>query len=58
MRIYSAEIRSRRSSVIESPSDGVPEKAPRWDLTGTEACGSAASIFGVPSGIGGIYEDL
>ena len=24
-------------SMIESPSDRVPEKAPRWDLTGTEA---------------------
>ena len=26
--------------MIESPSGGVPEKAPRWDLTGTEGCGS------------------
>jgi hypothetical protein len=26
-------------SVIESPSGRVPEKAPRWDLMGTEACG-------------------
>jgi hypothetical protein len=25
--------------VIESPSGRSPEKAPRWDLTGTEACG-------------------
>ena len=25
--------------MIESPSGRVPEKAPRWDLTGTEACG-------------------
>ena len=25
-------------SMIESPSDRVPEKAPRCDLTGTEAC--------------------
>src|SRR3989337_738038 len=26
-------------SVIESPSGRSPEKAPRWDLMGTEACG-------------------
>ena len=26
-------------SMVESPSGRVPEKAPRWDLTGTEACG-------------------
>ena len=26
--------------MIDSPSSGAPEKAPRWDLTGTEGCGS------------------
>ena len=26
-------------SMIESPFDRVLEKAPRWDLTGTKACG-------------------
>ena len=26
-------------SVIESPSDRLPKKAPRWDLTGTEGSG-------------------
>ena len=25
--------------MIDSPSGGAPEKAPRWDLTGTESCG-------------------
>ena len=25
--------------MIDSPSDGVPEKAPRWDLMGIEGCG-------------------
>ena len=25
--------------MMESPSGRVPEKAPRWDLMGTEACG-------------------
>ena len=28
-----------KPSVIESPSGRVLEKAPRWDLTGTEGCG-------------------
>ena len=26
--------------MIDAPSGGAPEKAPRWDLTGTEGCGS------------------
>ena len=25
--------------MIDAPSSGAPEKAPRWDLTGTEGCG-------------------
>ena len=25
--------------MIESPTGGMPGKAPRWDLTGTEGCG-------------------
>ena len=25
--------------MIDAPSGGAPEKAPRWDLTGTEGCG-------------------
>jgi len=25
--------------VIDAPSGGAPEMAPRWDLTGTEGCG-------------------
>ena len=47
-----------KPSVIESPSGRVPEKAPRWDLTRIEACGDEKVFFGVPSGIGGIFEDL
>ena len=31
-------------SVIESPSGRLPEKAPRWDLTGTEAS-SGGKVF-------------
>ena len=30
--------------VIDSPSDGAPEKAPRWDLTGTEGCGGGNRV--------------
>ena len=28
-----------KPSVINAPSGRTPEKAPRWDLTGTEGCG-------------------
>ena len=31
--------------VIESPSDRMPEKAPRWDLTGTEGCGGGNRVW-------------
>ena len=31
--------------MIDSPSYGVPEKAPRWDLTGTEGCGSGNRVL-------------
>ena len=30
--------------VIESPSGRSPEKAPRWDLTGTEGCGGGKVV--------------
>src|SRR3990170_3807191 len=30
--------------VIDSPSGGAPEKAPRWDLTGTEGCGGGNRV--------------
>ena len=32
-------------SVIESPSDRVPKKAPRWDHMGTEGCGRGKVFF-------------
>ena len=35
-------------SAIESPSDRVPKKAPRWDLTGTETCGSEKEFLVCP----------
>ena len=31
--------------MIGSPSGGASEKAPRWDLTGTEGCGGGNRIF-------------
>ena len=40
--------------MIESPSDGVPVKAPRWDLTRTEAC-SGEEVFLVCTLIYGEY---
>ena len=32
-------------SVIDSPSGRSPEKAPRWDLTGTEVCGGGKVVL-------------
>ena len=37
--IERAMVLMQKPSVIESPSGRTPEKAPRWDLTGTEGCG-------------------
>ena len=34
--------------MIDSPSDGAPEKAPRWDLPGTEGCGVEIGFRGAP----------
>ena len=31
--------------MIESPSGGMPEKAPRWDLTGIEGCGGGKVVL-------------
>ena len=31
-------------SVIDSPSGRAPEKAPRWDLTGTQGCGDGNRV--------------
>ena len=41
------------------PSGGAPEKAPRWDLTGTEGCGGANRVSwcsSMVSGYIGIYR--
>ena len=45
--------------MIDAPSDGAPEKAPRWDLTGIEGCGSGIRAFApylVVWGYIGIYR--
>ena len=47
--------------VIDSPSDGAPEKAPRWDLTGTEGCGGGKSVSWLSwmfSGYKSIYRQM
>ena len=31
--------------MIDAPSGGAPEQAPRWDLTGTEGCGGGIRFF-------------
>ena len=41
--------------VIEYPFSRTPEKAPRWDLTGTEGCGGGKG-FVVLSDVFGVYE--
>ena len=46
-------------SVIESPSGRVPEKVPKWDLTGTEGYGGGNRFSWSPlmfSGYVGIYR--
>ena len=45
--------------MIDAPSGGAPEKAPRWDLMGTEGCGTGIRFL-APSlvvwGYVGIYR--
>ena len=31
--------------MIDASSGGAPEQAPRWDLTGTEGCGSGNRVL-------------
>ena len=37
-----------KPSMIESPSGRTPEKAPRWDLMGTEGCGGGKVVSWLP----------
>ena len=45
-----------KPSVIESPSGRMPEKVPRWDLTGTEGLQRWKSGFVAPLEVFGVYE--
>ena len=31
--------------MIDAPSGGAPEKAPRWDITGAESCGGGNRVL-------------
>ena len=45
--------------MIDTPSGGAPEKAPRWDLMGTEGCGGGIRFLApylVVWGYVGIYR--
>ena len=45
--------------MIDAPSGGAPEKAPRWDLTGTESCGGGIRVLApylIVWGYVGIYR--
>ena len=37
-----------KPSMIESPFDRMPEKVPRWDLTGTKGCGGGKVVSLLP----------
>ena len=44
---------------MDAPSDGAPEQAPRWDLVGTEGCGSGIRFLApylIVCGYVGIYR--
>jgi len=45
--------------VIDAPSGGAPEQAPRWDLVGTECCGGGIRFLApylIVWGYVGIYR--
>ena len=43
--------------MIDAPSDGAPEQAPRWDLVDTESCGGGIRFL-APSPIVWGYMDI
>ena len=47
LRGYGVDVEALRDRI---PSGGAPEKARRWDLTGTEGCGGGIRVFGSVSG--------
>ena len=46
-----------KPSVIESPFGRSPEKAPRWDLTGTEGCGGGKGVLWLSPKVSG-YKSI
>ena len=44
-----------KPSVINAPSGGAPEKAPRWDLSSTEGCGGGIRFSWCPWMFGGTW---
>ena len=45
--------------MIDAPSGGAPEQAPRWDLVDTESCGSGIRVLAlylIVWGYVGIYR--
>ena len=46
--IGEAMVLMQKPSVINAPSGGAPEKAPRWDLTATEGCGGEKVVSWLP----------
>ena len=46
--IGEAMVLMQKPPVIDSPSDGAPEKAPRWDLLGTEGYGGGNCVSLAP----------
>ena len=45
--------------MVDAPSGGAPEQAPRWDLVDTEACGGGIKFLApvlVVRGYAGIYR--
>ena len=48
-----------KPSVMDAPSSGAPEQAPRWDLVGTEGCGGGIRFLApylIVWGYVGIYR--
>ena len=57
--IREAMVLMYKPSVINGPSAGVPEKAPRWDLVDTESCGGGIwvlALYLIVWGYIGIYR--
>ena len=45
--------------MVDSPSGGAPEQAPRWDLVDTESCGGGITVLApylIVCGYVGIYR--